>query len=66
MIIIKNTLFSEGNTFKGIYLSKALTYTKFVLYKQKCFFIKETDTFGRQGPNVQISGRKIYIYNFCL
>ena len=31
---------------KGIYLSKALTCMKFFLYKQKCFFIKETDTFG--------------------
>ena len=31
---------------KGIYLSKALTCMKFFLYKQKCFFIKGTDTFG--------------------
>ena len=32
--------------FKEIYLSKALTCMKFFLYKQKCFFIKETDSFG--------------------
>ena len=33
--------------FRRIYLSKALTCMKFFLYKQKkCFFIKETDTFG--------------------
>ena len=31
---------------KGIYLSKALTCMNFFLYKQKCFFIKEMDTFG--------------------
>ena len=31
---------------KGIYLSKALTYMIFFVYKQKCFFfIKERDTF---------------------
>ena len=29
-----------------IYLSKALIYMKLFLYKQKCFFIKETDIFG--------------------
>ena len=33
------------NLFKGIYLSKALTCMPFFRYKQKCFFIKETDTF---------------------
>ena len=32
--------------FKAIYLSKALTCMNFFLYKQKCFFIKEKDTFG--------------------
>ena len=32
--------------FKGIYLSKPLTCMKLLLYKQKCVFIKETDTFG--------------------
>ena len=30
----------------GIYLSKALTCMQFFLYKQKLFFIRETDTFG--------------------
>ena len=34
-------------SFKRMYLLKALTFIKFLLYKQKCFFIKETDTFGR-------------------
>ena len=31
---------------KGIYLSKALTWMIFFLYKQKLRFIKETDTFS--------------------
>ena len=31
---------------KEIYLSKALTCMNLFLYKQKCIFIKETDTFG--------------------
>ena len=32
--------------FKGIYLLKALSFMKQFLYKQKLFFIKETDIFG--------------------
>ena len=31
---------------KGIFLSKALTCVKLLLYKQNCFSIKETDIFG--------------------
>ena len=37
---------SSRGELKWIYLSKALTCMKVFLYKQKCFFIKETDTFG--------------------
>ena len=40
------TAHEPSHIFKGIYLSKALTCMKFFWYEQKCFFIKETDTFG--------------------
>ena len=41
--------FGQLDIFKGIYLSKALTFMKISLYKQNCSFIKETDTFGHIG-----------------
>ena len=45
-MLLTITQASGDKELKGIYLSKALTCMKFFLYKQKCFFIKETDIFG--------------------
>ena len=40
------TSVSVQANFKGIYLPKALTCMKMLLYKQELLFVKETYTFG--------------------
>ena len=54
--------FNFHRSFKGIYLSKALTFMKFFLYKQKCFFCQEDRYLWPHCcmNNLYISHRSIY------
>ena len=45
-LLVKNCVQTYLILIKEIYLSNTHTCMKFFLYKQKCFIIKETDTFG--------------------